>query len=208
MTGTSASPCTGVILAGGRASRFGGVAKGLLDVGGERIVDRVARALAGAAEHLLLVSNAAEAATWLPDVACVPDDVPGLGPLGGLLTALRHARTAVLVVAWDMPLVPAALLRELRARGEHAGAPAVPESVASRSGIEPLCAYVPAAWLPEVERAISAGERRMDAVLADTLVLRLPRADVVRFGDPALMFANVNTRGDLHRVRDLVDGER
>jgi len=203
-----AMACTGVILAGGRATRFGGQPKGLLTVGGERIVDRVARALAHASDALLIVANDAGAAAWLPHVAHVADDVPGLGPLGGLLTALRRTRSAVLVVAWDMPFVPGALLAELRAAGEQAGAPAAPESGGAPGGIEPLCAYVPAAWLDEVERALAVGERRMDAVLGGDRAVRLPRAAVERFGDPATMFSNVNSALDLGAARALADRAR
>ena len=50
--------CAGAILAGGGGTRLGAALKGLLEVGGERIVDRFARALAGAADDLLLVASA------------------------------------------------------------------------------------------------------------------------------------------------------
>ena len=63
------SPCTGVILAGGAASRYGGLPKGLERVGGKRIIDRVAGALLEVTDDLLLVANSPDADTWLPGVA-------------------------------------------------------------------------------------------------------------------------------------------
>ena len=60
--------CTGVILAGGAASRYGGRPKGLERVGGRRVIDRVADALRDAADTLLLIANDPAAHEWLPDL--------------------------------------------------------------------------------------------------------------------------------------------
>ena len=54
--------CTGVILAGGGATRYGGRPKGLERVGGRRIIDRVADVLRETTDELLLVANAPDAA--------------------------------------------------------------------------------------------------------------------------------------------------
>jgi molybdopterin-guanine dinucleotide biosynthesis protein A len=197
--------CTGVILAGGGASRYGGRAKGLERVGGERIIDRVARALAEATDKLLLVANAPEAATWLPGVRVAGDLRPGEGALGGLHAALAHAGTDIVLVAWDMPFVPATLLRELRARGEREGADAVlPESDGSRRGVEPLCAWYAARCLPAVEAALDSGDRRVVAFHANVDARRVPIEEVAAFGDPARLFGNVNTPDDLARAEQQV----
>ncbi|MDH5233773.1 MAG: molybdenum cofactor guanylyltransferase [Gemmatimonadota bacterium] len=197
--------CTGVVLAGGGASRYGGRAKGLERVGGERIIDRVARALAEATDSLLLVANAPEAAGWLPGVRVAGDVRPGEGALGGLHAALAHAGTDIVLVAWDMPFVPAALLCELRARGEREGADAVlPESDGSRRGVEPLCAWYAARCLPAVAAALDSGDRRVVAFLADVDARRVPIDEVAAFGDPARLFGNVNTPDDLARAERQV----
>lgn len=197
--------CTGVILAGGGASRYGGRAKGLERVGGERIIDRVARVLAEATDSLLLVANAPEAGDWLPGVRVVGDVRPGEGALGGLHAALAHASTDIVLVAWDMPFVPAALLRELRARGEREGADAVlPESDGSRRGVEPLCAWYAARCLAAVEAALDTGDRRVVAFHAHVDARRVPIDEVAAFGDPALLFGNVNTPDDLVRAERQV----
>jgi len=54
---TSTSRCTGAIIAGGRAARFGGALKGLELVGGTRIIDRVAAALRESCDELIVVAN-------------------------------------------------------------------------------------------------------------------------------------------------------
>ncbi|HWO87630.1 MAG TPA: NTP transferase domain-containing protein, partial [Gemmatimonadales bacterium] len=122
---------SGAVIAGGEAKRYGGVPKGLLEIGGRRIVDRVVEALrqaTGAAP--LLVANDPAAQGWLPELMVRPDVIPGKGALGGLLTAVEHC-APVLCVAWDMPFVPAALLTELAAGLESADV-VVPESDSRR----------------------------------------------------------------------------
>jgi len=190
-----AGACSGVILAGGEARRYGGAAKGLERVGGRRIIDRVAQVLAVAADDLLLVANDPDAAAWLPGVPVAADLRPGNGSLGGIHAALTRAARPILVVAWDMPFVPAALLRALRALGRGADV-AVPESTSTR-GVEPLCAYYDPACLGAIDRHLDAGDRRVVGFFDEVRVARLPDDQVRRFGDPALMFLNVNTPDEL-----------
>jgi len=188
-------PCTGVILAGGAASRYGGLPKGLEKVGGQRIIDRVASALRDVTDTLLLVANHPEASTWLPGVPLGADIVPNAGGLGGIHAALHHARSAVLVVAWDMPFVPPGLLSRLRELGDGADV-AVPES-GSRRGVEPLCAFYATSCLPAIEQSLAMDDLRVVGFHASVRVARLPAGDVSAFGDPALLFMNVNTPDDL-----------
>jgi molybdopterin-guanine dinucleotide biosynthesis protein A len=205
MPSPSTSHVTGVILAGGLASRYGGAAKGLVRVGGARIVDRVAEALAGAADDLLLIANDPAAEGWLPGVRRATDVLPGQGSLGGIHAALVHAGGPALVVAWDMPFVPAPLLAALRALGERADADAaVPESD-SRRGVEPLCAYYAPACLGPIERRLAAGDRRVFALYDELRVARLVAAQVERFGDPARIFMNVNAPDDLAVAERLAE---
>ncbi|MGH7635734.1 MAG: molybdenum cofactor guanylyltransferase, partial [Gemmatimonadaceae bacterium] len=190
------APCTGVILAGGQASRYGGRPKGLERVHGERVIDRVAAALRAATDSLLLVANDPQAPDWLPNVRVERDVLPDIGSLGGIHAALVHAGTAVIVVAWDMPFVPAALLAELRARGEDADVVA-PESSGSRHGLEPLCAYYSQACIRPIERALDEDERSVIGFFDQVRVARLTAQDVRRFGNPERLFMNVNTPDEL-----------
>jgi len=186
------------VLAGGAASRYGGLPKGLERVGGRRIIDRVAGALRDVTDELLLVANDPAAAGWLPGVRVQTDIVPNAGGLGGIHAALHAAAAPVLIVAWDMPFVPPALLARLRALGEDADV-AVPES-GSRRGVEPLCAFYAPSCLPEIERSLSDGDRRVIGFHDRVRVARLPADEVSAFGDPELLFMNVNTPDDLARA--------
>jgi molybdopterin-guanine dinucleotide biosynthesis protein A len=182
---------TGAILAGGQSTRYGGLPKGLERVHGVRIIDRVRVALEPAVDELLLVANDADARHWLPGVRCESDVLRDVGSVAGIHAALVHAGSPVLVVAWDMPFVPTGLLRALRNAGAHADV-AVPESD-SRRGLEPLCAYYGPPCVAAIERRIAADDRRVIGFYDDVRVARVPLTDVARFGDPALLFMNVNT---------------
>jgi molybdopterin-guanine dinucleotide biosynthesis protein A len=190
------APCTGVILAGGQASRYGGRAKGLERVSGARVIDRVASVLSAETDALLLIANDPAASEWMPGVRVAGDVRPGIGSLAGIHAALVHAGTAVLVVAWDMPFVPRALIAELRARGEHADVVA-PESGSSRRGLEPLCAFYSQACIAPSERSLDADDRRVIGFFDQVRVARVPAEEVRRFGDPERLFMNVNSPDEL-----------
>ncbi|HXY70745.1 MAG TPA: molybdenum cofactor guanylyltransferase [Gemmatimonadales bacterium] len=188
-------------MAGGEASRYGGAPKGLLEVGGRRILDRVVGSLERATGRLpVLIANAPDAGRWRPDLPVVSDVLPGQGSLGGILTAVETAGRVV-CVAWDMPFVPAELLAALARLLDGADA-ALPESD-SRRGLEPLCAAYGPACGPAIRAAIARGDARAIGFHRDVRVARLPRADVLQYGDPAVLFFNVNTPDDLARAEQL-----
>lgn len=102
---------TFVVQAGGRGTRLGGVAKGLIRLGNERIIDRLL-ALAGEWPAWVVANE-----PWAYDDLEVPiagDVAPGCGAPGGVVTALVLAQTEwVLTVACDMPFVTQAAIAQL-----------------------------------------------------------------------------------------------
>jgi molybdopterin-guanine dinucleotide biosynthesis protein A len=186
--------CVGVLLAGGAARRFGGQPKGLARLDGVRIADLALAALRGATTSQLVVANDPRATSWFPGMRVVADAARGLGPLGGLATALRAAAGApVIVVAWDMPFVTTELLAELRRRGERGVGAVVPVHGRERQA-EPLCAWYAAEALSSCVALLEAGARRA-AALFDALprTEALGDADLARFGAPARLFTSVDS---------------
>jgi molybdopterin-guanine dinucleotide biosynthesis protein A len=179
-----------------------GAPKGLLEVGGIRIVDRLVACFEAALGELpLLVANAPEAATWRPDLRVVADRRPGAGSLGGLYTAVVEAPAPVVCVAWDMPFVPAALLRELAAGLADADV-CIPAS-GGRRGLEPLCAAYGPRCGPAMAVALDRGDLRAIAFHDSVRVNRLSEAVVGRFGEPERLFFNVNTADELVRANGM-----
>ncbi|MFI5310235.1 MAG: molybdenum cofactor guanylyltransferase [Gemmatimonadales bacterium] len=192
--------CMGAILAGGRAARFGGRAKGLERIAGTRMIDRVARALRDSCDDVVLVANDEAASSWLPGVPVVRDRRPGTGALGGLHAALVHADDAILVLAWDAPFVPAGLLRALRDAGEFEDADAAVPLSDSAWGFEPLCAWYGPRCRPAIEGAMDAGSCAAGGWQSAVSTIRV---DPSAWGDPGVLFFNVNTTDDLGRAQRL-----
>jgi molybdopterin-guanine dinucleotide biosynthesis protein A len=191
-----------VILAGGASSRFGGLPKGLATVAGRRIIDRVATALGAVTDSLLLVANDPGADAWLPGVPRISDLEPGRGPLGGIHAALVHARTSVLVVAWDMPFVTAPLLTLLHRRASSGHSAVVPESADGQ--LEPTCALYAAVCEPAMARWLDSG-RAGPAAFLEQLgdVDRVPVAEIERVGEPSRLFFSVNSPAAIEHAEAL-----
>jgi molybdopterin-guanine dinucleotide biosynthesis protein A len=193
---------SGAILAGGGATRMAGAPKGLLEVGGRRILDRLVTTFEAALGSVpLLVANVPDAGSWRPDLRVVADRRPGCGSLGGLYTAVLEAPAPVVCVAWDMPFVPAALLVELAAGLGDADV-CIPAS-GGRRGLEPLCAAYGPACGPAMAAALDRGDLRAIGFHDSVRVHRLPESQVRRLGEPELLFFNVNTADELVRANRM-----
>ena len=192
----------GAIIAGGEASRFGGKPKGLELVGGKRILDRLAEVMTAAlGQPPLLVANAPEAGGWRPDLRTVADVRPGVGALGGIYTAVVESPAPVVCVAWDMPFVSGALIRELAGRlAEHDAV--LPES-GGRRGVEPLCAAYGPACRAAISDSLTSGDLRAIGFHDRIRVGILPLARVRELADIDLLFFNVNTAEDLVKAEQL-----
>ena len=199
MTG-SLSPL-GVVLAGGASRRFG-APKALAAVGGRRIVDRVRGVLAEVTD-VVVVSGALP----LDGAGSMPDTRAGLGPLGGVLTALRRAgaegRPGVLVAGCDMPFLDPALFRLLGTRGAESGAAAVVPASGGRRGFEPLCAWYSVRAIAALEGMADAGVLGLHRLAERAEVEVIPLGEVRAIGDPERLFFNDNTMDDLREAEML-----
>ena len=195
-------PILGAILAGGESRRYGGEPKALKAIGGNAIIERAIAAMREAVDRIVLVAN--DRSLYEPLGLPIRSDViPGVGVLGGLLTALAWAEEdgciGALVAACDMPFLSAGLLARLteEATSEVVVAPASE----SRRGLEPLCAFYGVGCRPAIENALDRGDRHIVSFFPDVEVRSVPLDVVKRFGDPELLFLNVNTPDDMARAR-------
>lgn len=144
-------PC--YILAGGRSSRFGSdKARALLD--GEPLVVRVARML-----EVDAIVVAAESGTYDDlGLTTIGDDEPGLGPVGGVMTALRHAAGPVFVAGCDLRDPRAEWAQQVIGTGTTA-------AVRTARGWEPLFARYEPEVLPVAETLLAEDERSLQVLL-------------------------------------------
>lgn len=144
---------TGVVLAGGRSQRFGGVDKTRLPLGGRTLLQRAIDALAPVSATCLVVGRAPAAGATV-----VPDRYPGAGPLGGVLTALEAIDSShALILAADLPFISGSLLRDVQREGADAAAAVVQHP----DGRLALCLSVRRDCAPAVHEMWSRGARRM-----------------------------------------------
>ena len=190
------------VIAGGTGSRFGKKPKGLERVGGERMVDRVAQALADAGgEPPIIVANASDARSWRPDLTVVKDVMPNCGSLGGIYTALTAGPGPVLVMAWDMPFVPVELLEAL-VGGVDGHDVFLPEGP-GRSGLEPLCGVYAPGSTGAIKTQLENEDFQATGFHDRVKLGRLCAGDVAKFGSADVLFFNVNTASDLAKAEEL-----
>jgi molybdopterin-guanine dinucleotide biosynthesis protein A len=105
----------GAILVGGQNRRMDGYPKGQLTIDGERFIDRLHRRMTEVV-HSAFVSVHDEPPINLPDeVSIIRDARPDIrASMNGVYSVLNTLDEPVLIVPWDMPLVPTAVFQHLK----------------------------------------------------------------------------------------------
>jgi molybdenum cofactor guanylyltransferase len=165
----------GIVLAGGRSSRFGRD-KLAEPVGGRPMLDRAIDAVRVVATDIVVVTTPDGSPILSPDVTIAHDARAFDGPLAGLaagLAALDPSVPRAVVVGGDMPsLVPSVLGRMLDELGSADGV-----VLESDDGPRPLpMAIRPVVVRPVIDRLLAGGERRLRALLTEVRVVSLAQA--------------------------------
>ena len=196
----------GVVLAGGRGRRFGG-AKALASLAGAPMASWSIRALQTADLPIGVISDeeGVQAALGVP---VRPDIEAGLGPIGGLWTALQWAQErgddGVLLLGCDMPLVGAALIGTVLG-WSHTAPAVVPMSSA---GPEPLCALYRTACLSEVEQRLHSDDRSLQGLVQAVGTAFIGENILAEVVDLNTAFLNVNTVEERGRAERLLGSDR
>lgn len=164
----------GAVLAGGASRRFG-TDKALAALGGHSLIRLAVDALARQCDRVVVVGRQSAPAPTLPDWPA-----PGMGPLGGLAAALRHARDtgceAVLSCGVDAVFLPDDLLASLRPAPAYVAA-------------QPVIGLWPATAVAAIEALLRGDGRHSMRRFAERLGARAI--------DIAAAIPNVNTPEDL-----------
>lgn len=192
---------TGLVLAGGRGSRMGGLDKGLQALSGQLLVTRCLDRLAPQVGAIAINANrhVDHYAQWSHPVW--PDAPPYCfeGPLAGFLTGLRHCSTPYLcTVPCDSPFFPADLVLKLARGLEQAGADlAVVETSEGPPRVHPTFCLMKAALHEALLTFLQSGQRKVDAWINTRNAVRVP------FELPdkqSQAFVNINTLQQLEQV--------
>jgi molybdopterin-guanine dinucleotide biosynthesis protein A len=190
-TSQTARRPVGVVLAGGESRRLGRD-KAIVEVGGVGLAARAASRLISVCREITVADGGRGVIDGMPSVP----DGPGAGPAAGILgAAQRFPGRALLVLACDLPNVPAALLGNLaKLNGDW---------VVPRHGgqLEPLCSLFRPAALSALAEIVAGGENALHRLTGRTDLeldyLEGPSLEV--FGRPDEMFVNINRPEDLER---------
>ncbi|MDZ7652316.1 MAG: molybdenum cofactor guanylyltransferase MobA [Burkholderiaceae bacterium] len=182
---------TGLVLAGGRGLRMGGIDKGLATWRGEPLVSHVLRRLRPQVVQVAISANRNfEAYRALAPVIADPDPTAFAGPLTGVLAALRAVQTDWLaVVPCDLPMLPADTVTRLAAAlGAHADTRAAYAAPAGQT--HSLVCLLHRSLATVLERFVADGGQRVRAAYPALGALAVPFAD-------AQAFINLNATADL-----------
>jgi len=182
---------TGVILAGGRGQRMGGVDKGLKLLRGRPMIAWVIERFAPQVDELLVNANQNLDQYAQLGYRVIPDALEGFaGPLAGLQSALAEARHGIVATApCDSPYLPLDLIERLHGAMQRGEADlAVAKTGAQAHPVFCLCRKSVSSSLTEF---LAGGGRKIDAWYA-----RLKVAEVA-FDDNPAAFSNINTEADL-----------
>ena len=194
------SDITGLILAGGRGSRMGGVDKGLQTYRGvplaqnalQRLQPQVGQCMISANRHLP-VYEALGVPVW-------PDSIDGYaGPLAGLLTGMEHAVTPWLVtVPCDTPEFPLDFVQRLAAEVAAQGAEIAMVSTLEAGELrrQPVFCLLRTDLKDSLVSFLHSGERKFGQWTAQHRAIEVPFA-------AADAFFNANTKDELQQLQQL-----
>ena len=208
-----------IILSGGQSRRMGRD-KALLELDGERLLDRVANTVSAISDDVIVVAGDPArypAGGW----RVVGDAFPGAGALGGLYSGLQAARHPyVVAVACDMPFLSTPLLRYLArmASGWDAAVPQVsdtpltddlalsPRHTAKDRDLQPLHAVYNRRVAKVIRERIAAGDLRMIGFFPQIRVRYVSAAEIERYDPQRLSFFNANTPEEWAAVQERLHG--
>ena len=189
---------TGLVLAGGRGSRMGGVDKGLQNHRGLPLALHALLRLQPQVGEAMINANRNLAAYESMGVPVWPDALPDYpGPLAGMLAGLEHCETPwLLTVPCDTPDFPddlaARLGQAVVGQGADIAMAATREDGVLRT--QPVFCLMRSMLMEDLMACLQAGERKIDRWTARH------RCVSVEFDDPAAFF-NANTLDELRQLQ-------
>ena len=189
---------TGLILAGGRGSRMGGVDKGLQNHQGVALAMHALLRLSPQVGEMMINANRNLGAYEAMGVPVWPDTLADYaGPLAGFLTGLERCETPYLVtVPCDSPLFPDDLVERLA--NALVADDAEIAMAATRDGdtlqAQPVFCLMKTELLESLVRFTQGGQRKIDKWTAQHRCVEVPF-------DDAQAFANANTLQELQQLQ-------
>lgn len=195
------SEITGLLLAGGRAQRMGGIDKGLVSFQGKPLIEHAIHRLAPQVANLVINANRNHDIYSQYGYTVVADDNQDFaGPLAGYLAGLKACDTPYMMTApCDSPLFPSDLVKVLADRLENQEANiayASSQDSAGRVWAQPVFCLMKRDVLDSLEQFLADGHRKIDRWFASQ------NACTAIFANESA-FANANTPEELAQLEKI-----
>jgi molybdopterin-guanine dinucleotide biosynthesis protein A len=178
---------TGVILAGGKSLRYGRN-KALVKIDGIPLIERVINVMGSLFRHLILITNTPDEYSYLK-LPMHEDLIKGLGPLGGIFTALMTIKNeAGFFVACDMPHLNRELIHHM-VEVRYDFDAVVPRT---QAGTEALHALYGKGCLPQIKRLIDSSQYQTLRFFPKVSVRYVDENEIRRFDPQLESFFNIN----------------
>ena len=189
---------TGLILAGGRGMRMGGVDKGLQTLQGKPMILHVIQRLQPQVDRIMINANQnLDRYREFNFPVCADEKNDYAGPLAGMQAGLIHCDTAYMLTApCDTPMLPTDLVTQLATALEKSTADIAVANTKQHDRIQrqPVFCLMKKTVLTDLTAALERGVRKVDLWLAEKNVV-----DVVFDNETA--FANINTLEELNHIQ-------
>jgi len=187
---------TGVILAGGKSSRYG-TNKAFAKINGIPLIENVIRVMRSLFQDLVLITNTPDEYAYL-ELPMYEDLIEDLGPIGGIYTALNSiTNDAGFFVACDMPSLNPGLIRYMV--GIRDDFDVVVPKISWK--METLHALYSRRCLPAVKRLIDLREYQTIRFFPVVSVRHVKENEIRRFDPELRSFFNVNRPEELGEVK-------
>ncbi|MDO9255041.1 MAG: molybdenum cofactor guanylyltransferase [Bacteroidales bacterium] len=193
---------TGIILAGGKSSRMG-TDKGLQELCGKPLISYSIQVLSELC-NTIIISTSSDA-YQLFGYKTVADEIPGIGPMGGIYSALKQSKTEKnLVLSCDLPFVSKELMSYILKNSEGYQV-AVPWE--GDQHYEPLCGFYHLSILDQMNVFIKNNNYKLPDVFEKISINRLVINKESDFYTEEL-FLNVNSKHDLAAAENLMHNRK
>lgn len=147
----------GVVLAGGKNSRYNGFDKSFLKNGKSTFIEHILCVFRELFKEIIIITNQPKSYNNFAEAVISEDLIKDIGPLGGIYTALKTTtQPAIFVVSCDMPYVHPSMINMLTKEYEISQ----PDILMPRidGNIEPLHAIYSIKIIPYIETLIDGSK--------------------------------------------------
>ena len=190
----SLSNITGVILAGGKSSRFGSN-KAFAQVSGIPLIRNICSQLSGILRNIVVIANSPEDYSFI-GLPVIQDRVPRKGPISGIYTSLETTCTPwIFVVPCDLPFFSYKLCIALAQYSKGADAVCFQHN----NLIEPLPALLHIDVMNQARLLFERGDYSLNSLLNMSITTIMPIEHCMNSIDPK-MLTNCNTIEDYRKL--------